>query len=229
MNSFFLIAGSITVILAGLNLRSLGNSVIFSVGVMGHHSDLRKLLANTIVFWVGTTLVVFPVLWIGWEISSAFLGMSGLSLRLASYLFSTLFMVWGLFNLYVYKVGPRRDSEGRLRTKIITLSRSAGHLQKDFVFGFMNGVSVVISEIGLFLGGIWLIQKGGGFGFLELSLVTFAATSAVWWIFIVLMYGLKLSDVERFRRAHGTKISYICGLLGVFGSWLILANSMGLL
>lgn len=229
MNSFFIIFGSLAVILAGLNLRSLGNSVIFSVSVMGHHSDLRKFLVNIIIFWLGTVVVVLPVLYIGWELSARLIGLNGTELRLASYVFSTLFMVWGLFNLYVYKVGPRRDSEGRLRTKIITLSRSAGHFQKDFVFGLLNGVSVVASEIGLFLGGIWLIQKAGGFGFVELSLVTFAATSAVWWIFLVLLYGLKLSDVEKFRRTHGNKISYVCGLLGVFGSWLILANSMGLL
>ncbi|MDQ5914031.1 MAG: hypothetical protein QG623_650 [Patescibacteria group bacterium] len=228
MNILFLAIGSISIVLAGLNLRSLGNSVIFSVSVMGHHSDLRKLLANIVVFWLGTIFIVAPVLYSGWEASSYLVNLSGTELKLAAYVFSSFSMVWGLFNLYVYKVGPRRDSEGRLRTKIIVLSRSAGHFQKDFVFGLLNGLSVIFSEIGLFLGGIWLIQKGGGFGYMELVLVLLAATSVVWWIFLSLIYGLNLSDVERFRKSHGSKVSFICGLLGVSGSWLILANSIGI-
>jgi len=229
MNALFLLTGLIAIILAGLNLRSLGNGLIFSVSVMGQHADMRKLLINIILFWVGTIAVVAPVLVIGWQISSALVGLSGVELKLASYVFSSLLMAWGLFNLYVYKVGPRRDAEGRLRQKMVNLSRSLGGVKEDLRFGVFNGLSVIASELGLLLGGIWLIQKGGGFGFMELSIVALAATSAIWLIFLCLMYGLNLSNVERFRKKHGPKVSFFCGLLGIFGSWLVLANSMGLL
>ncbi len=229
MNILFLIVGSISIILAGLNLRSLGNSLIFSVSVMGRHADMRKLLINVILFWLGTIVVVAPILYLGWQTSSYLVDLSGSELKMASYVFSSLFMAWGLFNLYVYKVGPRRDAEGRLRQKMVNLSRSVGDAKEDLTFGAFNGLSVIASELGLFLGGIWLIQKGGGFGFMELSLVTLAATSAIWLIFLCLLYGLNLSNVERFRKKHGPKISFLCGLIGIFGSWLILANSMGLL
>lgn len=229
MNILFLLVGSLSIILAGLNLRSLGNSIIFSVSVMGHHADMRKLLINIILFWLGTILVVAPVLYVGWQISSALVSLSGNELRLASYIFSSIFIAWGLFNLYVYKVGPRRDSEGRLRQKMVNLSRSVGGVKEDLTFGVFNGISVIASELGMFLGGIWLIQKGGGLGFMEVGLVTIAATSAIWLIFLCLLYGLNLSNVERFRKKHGPKVSFLCGLIGIFGSWLILANSMGLL
>ena len=123
MNSSLLILGVLLVFLAGLNLRSMGNALIFSVSVMGRHADMRRMLLNSIVFWLGTSLVVGPVLYVGWELSSAFAGLNGFELRLASYVFSTILLAWGLFNLYVYKVGPRRDSEGKLRRKIVKFSR----------------------------------------------------------------------------------------------------------
>lgn len=221
--------GIAAIVAAGLNLRSLGNSLMFSVSVMGKHADMRKMAVNSLIFWLGTLLVVGPTLLIGWEVSSYLLGLGGVGLRLAAYGVSTLLMVWGLFNLYVYKVGPRRDSEGRLRRKIINLSRSTGTIFQDFVFGVFNGVSVMVSEFGIFIGGIWLIQISGGFGFAELGVVVLAATSAIWAIYLSLIYGANLSVAERFRKAHGAKISFVVGILGVFGSWLVLAKSMGLI
>ena len=154
MQNIFIGTGILAIVLAGLNLRSLGNVLIFSVSVMGHHADMRKLLLNNIIFWIGTSLIVAPVLYFGWELSATLAAFNGVQLRLASYLFSSLFLAWGLFNLYVYKVGPRRDSEGRLRRKIVNLSRSAGRIEQDFVCGVFNGFSVLFSELGLFLGGI---------------------------------------------------------------------------
>jgi hypothetical protein len=230
MLSFILsVIGVLSVVLAGLNLRSLGNGVIFSVSVMGRHADMRKMGVNALIYWIGTSLVVAPAIFLCWSASSALLELSGVSLRLAAYGVSTLFMVWGLFNLYVYKVGPRRDSEGRLRRRIVNLSRSAGRIRTDFLFGIFSGVSIVLSELGIFIGGIWLIQVSGGFGFAELSIVILAATSAIWAIFASLLYGANLSVVERFRKKHGPKVSFVCGVFGVFGSWLILAKSMGLI
>jgi hypothetical protein len=229
MNGFLLSLGFLLVFLAGLNLRSMGNALIFSVSVMGRHADLRRLLLNSVVFWLGTSVVVAPVLYVGWEVCSFLMGLNGFELRLAAYVTSSVLLVWGLFNLYVYKVGPRRDSEGRLRVRIVKLSRSVGKFEEDFVFGVFNGLSVLASELGLFLGGIWLMQKGGGFGFLELGVVLLSATILIWVGFLFLSYGYKLSDLEKFRKRHGSKVSFLCGVLGVLGSWVILANSMGLI
>jgi hypothetical protein len=223
-----IIIGVLGVILAGLNLRALGNGVIFSVSVMGRHADIRRLGLNSLIYWLGTCLVVVPVILLCWQLSYELLSLGGLELRLASYFVSTIFLIWGLFNLYVYKVGPRRDSEGRLRKKIVSLSRSSGTLVNDLIFGFLNGLSVITSELGIFLGSIWLIQSVGGFGYLELILVIIAANSAIWAIFLSVLYGHNLSVVERFRKAHGAKVSFACGVLGVMGSWLILARSIAL-
>lgn len=229
VNTFLLAFGVLAIVLAGLNLRSLGNSLIFSVSVMGKHADMRRMGLNSLIFWLGTTLIVGPALVLCWEVSSALLGLGGVGYRLAAYSVSTLLIVWGLFNLYVYKVGPRRDSEGRLRRKIINLSRSTGTVTRDFIFGIFNGFSVIASEFGIFVGGIWLIQTAGGFGFAELGVVILAATSAIWAIYLSLIYGANLSVAERFRKAHGAKVSFVIGFLGVFGSWLVLAKSMGLI
>lgn len=228
-DTFLLYFGITAIVLAGLNLRSLGNSLIFSVSVMGKHADMRRMGLNALVFWLGTTFVVGPALILCWQASSLLLGLGGVELRLAAYSISTLLLVWGLFNLYVYKVGPRRDSEGRLRRKIINLSRSTGTITRDFVFGIFNGFSVLASEFGIFVGGIWLVQIAGGFGFAELAVVILAATSAIWAIYLSLIYGANLSVAERFRKSHGAKVSYVVGFLGVFGSWLVLAKSMGLI
>lgn len=228
-DAFLLYFGIAAIVLAGLNLRSLGNSLIFSVSVMGKHADMRRMGLNSLVFWLGTTLIVGPALILCWGISSLLLGLGGLELRLAAYGISTLLLVWGLFNLYVYKVGPRRDSEGRLRRKIINLSRSTGTVTRDFMFGVFNGFSVLASEFGIFVGGIWLIQIAGSFGFAELGVIILAATSAIWAIYLSLVYGANLSVAERFRKAHGAKVSFVIGFLGVFGSWLVLAKSMGLI
>ncbi len=229
MNGFLLSLGVLMVFLAGLNLRSMGNALIFSVSVMGHHADMRRLLLNNVIFWLGTSVVVAPILYVGWEASSALVGWNGLELRLASYVYSSVLLIWGLFNLYVYKVGPRRDSEGRLRMRIVKLSRLVGKAENDFLFGVFNGLSILVAELGLFLGGIWLMQKGGGFGFFELGVVWLSATVLIWVVFLFLLYGYKLSDLEKFRKKHGAKVSFLCGVLGVFGSWVILANSMGLI
>lgn len=229
IESFLLYFGVVIVLAASVNLRSLGNSLMFSVSVMGRHADMRKMAINCLVFWLGTLLVVAPAIGVCWQTSSWLLGLGGVGLRLAAYGVSTLLIVWGLFNLYVYKVGPRRDSEGRLRGKIINLSRSTGTIKKDFVFGIYNGLSVIAAEFGIFVGGIWLIQISGGFGFAELGIVTLAATSAIWAIYLSLIYGANLSVAERFRKAHGAKVSFVVGLLGVLGSWLVLAKSMGLI
>jgi hypothetical protein len=224
-----ILIGVIGVILAGLNLRALGNAVIFSVSVMGRHADMRQLGINSLLYWLGTCLVVFPAIIACWQLSYLLLSLGGLELRLASYFVSTVFLIWGLFNLYVYKVGPRRDSEGRLRKKIVTLSRSSGKIVNDLIFGAFNGISVVFSELGIFLGSVWLIQSTGGFGYLELGFVLLAATSAIWIIFLSSLYGFNLSAVERFRKTHGAKVSFACGVLGVLGSWLILAKSIALI
>ncbi|HRV76190.1 MAG: hypothetical protein H6799_00995 [Candidatus Nomurabacteria bacterium] len=226
---FLLVLGVLAVVLAGVNLRSLGNSLIFSVSVLGKHADMRRMGINSLVFWLGTTLIVGPALVLCWQVSSALVSLGGLSYRLSAYSVSTLLIVWGLFNLYVYKVGPRRDSEGRLRSKIINLSRNTGTITQDFIFGMFNGFSVIASELGIFIGGIWLIQTAGGFGFAELGVVILAATSAIWAIYMSLLYGANLSVAERFRKAHGAKVSFVIGFLGVFGSWLVLAKSMGLI
>lgn len=226
---FLLFFGISAIVLAGLNLRSLGNSLIFSVSVLGKHADIRRMGLNSLIFWLGTTLVVAPALVVCWEISSKLVSLGGLEFRLAAYSVSTLLIIWGLFNLYVYKVGPRRDSEGRLRRKIINLSRSTGTITQDFIFGVFNGFSVIASEFGIFVGGIWLIQIAGGFGFAELGVVILAATSAIWVIYLSLLYGANLSVAERFRKSHGAKVSFVIGFLGVFGSWLVLAKSMGLI
>lgn len=228
-DSFLLYFGVLAILIAGVNLRSLGNSLMFSVSVMGKHADMRKMAVNALVFWLGTLLVVGPAMIACWQVSSLLLGLGGVGLRLAAYGVSTLLIIWGLFNLYVYKVGPRRDSEGRLRNKIINLSRSTGTITQDFVFGVFNGVSIIASEFGIFVGGIWLIQISGGFGFAELGIVILAATSAIWVIYLSLIYGANLSVAERFRKAHGAKVSFVVGILGVFGSWLVLAKSMGLI
>lgn len=226
---FLLYLGIFSIILAGLNLRSLGNSLIFSVSVLGKHADMRRMGLNAFVFWLGTVAVVGPAIAICWQLSSWLLDFGGLELRLAAYSVSTMLMIWGLFNFYVYKVGPRRDSEGRLRRKIINLSRSTGTITRDLVFGVFNGLSVITAEFGIFVGGIWLIQIAGGFGFAELGVVILAATSAIWAIYLSLLYGANLSVAERFRKAHGAKVSFVIGFLGVFGSWLVLAKSMGLI
>lgn len=229
MDGFLLGLGVCLVFLAGLNLRSMGNALIFSVSVMGKHADLRKLLLNSVIFWAGTMVVVAPVLYVGWEISFVLTGLSDSLVKAISYIVSSVLILWGLFNLYVYKVGPRRDSEGSLRRRIVSLSRSAGSVEKDFVFGVFNGLSILASELGLFLGGMWLMQRGGGFGFFELGIVLLSATILIWVVFLLLMYGYNLSDLEKFRKKHGSKVSFLCGLIGIFGSWVILANSMGLI
>ncbi len=229
MDLFLLVLGVLAVVLAGLNLRSLGNSLIFSVSVMGKHADMRRMALNCLVFWFGTTLVVGPALILCWQLLAALGDLGGVGFRLSAYSVSTLLIIWGLFNLYVYKVGPRRDSEGRLRRKIINLSRSTGTVSKDSLFGIFNGFSVLASEFGIFVGGIWLIQTAGGFGLVELGVTILAATSAIWAIYLSLLYGANLSVAERFRKAHGAKVSFIVGFLGVFGSWLVLAKSMGLI
>ena len=226
---FLLIFGVLAVVLAGLNLRSLGNSLIFSVSVMGRHADMRRMALNSLAFWLGTTVIVGPAIVLAWQTSAALVSLGGIEYRLAAYSISTLLIIWGLFNLYVYKVGPRRDSEGRLRRKIINLSRATNTIPQDFVFGVFNGFSVVASEFGIFVGGIWLIQTAGGFGFAELGVTVLAATSAIWAIYMSLLYGANLSVAERFRKNHGAKVSFVVGFLGVFGSWLVLAKSMGLI
>ena len=161
----FLIGGALCMVLAGLNLRSLGNSLVFSVSVLGKHANMRRLGINALVYWLGTIAVVGPVVILAWQLVGYLWTLQGGDIRLSAYGISSLFMAWGLFNLYVYKVGPRTDSEGRLRSKMVALSRSAGKSRKDFMFGVFNGISVLLSEAGIIIGGIWLVQAGGGFGF----------------------------------------------------------------
>ncbi len=229
MDLFLLLLGILAIVIAGLNLRSLGNSLIFSVSVMGKHANIRRMGLNSLIYWLGTVLVVSPAMVLCWQSSAALLSLGGFGYRLAAYGVSTLMVAWGLFNLYVYKVGPRRDSEGRLRNKIVNLSRSTGTLSQDLIFGIMSGISILISELGIFIGGIWLVQTAGGFGFFELSLVIVAASSSIWVIYMALLYGFNLGMIERFRKSHGPKVSFLVGFLGIFGSWLILAKSMGLI
>lgn len=223
------VLGVVCVLLAGINLRAIGNNLIFAVSVMGKHGDMRRLGLNSLIYWLGTLSILGPAIFAMWEFSSYLLSLSGYELRFAAYLVSTVFLIWAIFNFYVYKVGPRRDSEGRLRSRIVSLSRSSGKLGNDVIFGILNGVSILASEFGILLGGIWLIQSAGGFGYAELAVVVAGSTLAIWAIFGALLYGLNLSAIERFRKAHGSKVSFICGVCGVLGSWLIIATTLGVL
>src|SRR5687768_9504482 len=99
--------GILVIILAGINLRALGNGSMFAVSVMGHHANMRRFGLNALIYWMGTALVVVPAMFFFWELAGALLQTSGLELRLGAYAVSTICMASAIFNFYVFRVGPR--------------------------------------------------------------------------------------------------------------------------
>ena len=216
--------------LASLNLRTFGGSVIFSVAVLGKHSKIKKLGADGLFYWLGTVLVMAPfmlILSLGFGLMNEF--MSDGWFRMMQYVVSSLALTWAIFNFYVFKVGPRRDSEGALRQRMINMTRLAGTLKGNVGSGVLNGVSLIVSEGGLIAAVIWLLVVTSLAQWWLVLALALWVSSAIWWVFGSLVYGSRLHLVERFRKSYGPKISFLCGVGALFISWLILVRVLGLL
>ena len=47
--------------LGGLSSRTLSDGVVFSVGVLGRHGNIRKMSLNSLAYLIGVIIVIAPV------------------------------------------------------------------------------------------------------------------------------------------------------------------------
>lgn len=232
MNILVLFSSFGALSLVVINSKAIRDVVTFSVAVLGGHSSLRRMLFNSFLFWLGQLVVLIPCLmFVGLGVEYG-LGLSGESYRIAGILVSTLCLINSSVILAAQKPSVIKKSKIRkswLEKRRVSISRSAGSIHGDLLFGSFFAAKLVLSSFGIILGSFWLVDLILNSWKSEVGLFVFVASSLIWLVVLLLSYGLNISEVERFRKNKGYFLGLAEGIFGVLCSWAIIAKLIGLL
>ena len=219
--------------LGGLNPRALSDGIVFSVGVLGGHASIRKMSLNALAYLLGILLIIVPVVVGVGVVVRGVIELSGRGYILAALIISMVSMVSSVVNIlrenHSSMTAVGAPVGGFLKKKRVSLSRSVGTFRTDLLFGLLSGGRIIVGELGALIGCIWLLESVGGFSLARLILACLLLSGFMVIIFMMLLYGVNVAELERLRKRFALKISLIGSLAGVMISWSVLAYMMGLI
>jgi len=219
--------------LGGLSSRTLSDGVVFSVGVLGRHGNIRKMSLNSLAYLIGVIIVIAPVVaLIGIGVRSL-IDLQGRSYVVAALIVSGLTMASSVINILVQRNGfsfiGESINKNRLKRKRVSLSRSVGTFRSDLLFGLLSGGRIIWGELGVLIGGIWLLESISGFGITELVTACLLLSSFMVMVFMMLLYGMNVASLERLRKRFALRLSLAGASAGIIIAWSVVAFMMGII
>lgn len=223
MEIIYSIAAFILIMIPGVSGFYATNLLIYSVGAMGKHADIRKMGINSLIYWAGSLLAAILVMvplwllvsslrvnnsssWVWFVLaSSAGLGLHAI-VALAQYIYKTH-----------VKFAQTSTKKNYLQKKLSSYSKSKSVLKRDFVFGFVNSGLSYLFNLPVLIGAIVTVNLTSLSGTEHLSVLVLLLSSPVLILYFLMYFGVNLGGVERFRKKNSNNARLISGTL----SWTV--------